>query len=154
MSESSEYEYAGFWVRLLASIIDSVCILAVAVPLLYMVYGQAYFADTIAATFSTSTDSAGTFRGPADVLINYVLPAVAIVVFWIYRSATPGKMMLGLKIIRTDGGEKLTAGQSIGRYLAYYLSMIPLFLGFIWVAFDARKQGWHDKLAGTLVVKE
>lgn len=146
-SPRAQYQYAGFWVRLLASVIDTVCILAVTLPLLYAIYGNAYFAA------AADVNSAG-FHGSADALISYLLPAVAVIVFWIYRSATPGKMILGLKIIRTDGLEKLTPGQSIGRYLGYYVSMIPLFLGFIWVAFDARKQGWHDKLAGTLVIKD
>ncbi|MGZ8994756.1 MAG: RDD family protein, partial [Burkholderiaceae bacterium] len=44
-------------------------------------------------------------------------------------------------------------GQSIGRYFGYYVSTIPLLIGLIWVAFDSRKQGWHDKLAGTVVVR-
>jgi uncharacterized RDD family membrane protein YckC len=50
-------------------------------------------------------------------------------------------------------GGKPSTGQFIGRYLCYYLSSLLLGLGFIWVAFDSRKQGWHDKLAGTLVVR-
>ena len=51
-------------------------------------------------------------------------------------------------------GAKPSTGQLIGRYFGYYVSTIPLFLGFVWVAFDPRKQGWHDKLAGTVVVRE
>jgi len=88
------------------------------------------------------------------VLINWVLPAVVIIVFWIYRSATPGKMILKLKIIDAKTGGKISTGQCIGRYFAYYVSIIPFMLGIIWVGFDDRKQGWHDKLAGTLVVRE
>jgi uncharacterized RDD family membrane protein YckC len=48
---------------------------------------------------------------------------------------------------------KPSTGQLIGRYLAYYVSTLPLCLGFLWVAFDKRKQGWHDRIAGTLVIK-
>ena len=44
--------------------------------------------------------------------------------------------------------------QLIGRYLGYYVSTIPLMLGFLWVAFDARKQGWHDKMANTVVIRK
>ncbi len=142
-SEQNDPEYAGFWIRVLAAIIDSVIIILVTAPILYAVYGADYF--LVEAEVGS--------RGSIDTLVSYVFPAIAIILFWIYRSATPGKMMLGLKIIREDGGETLTPAQSIGRYFAYYLCMIPLFLGFIWVAFDARKQGWHDKLAGTLVIK-
>lgn len=143
VGQETELEYAGFWIRLWASIIDTVIIMLLTAPILYAVYGADYF---------VGEGEVGSY-GTVDTLVSYVFPAIAIILFWIYRSATPGKMMLGLKIIRVDGGEKLSPGQSIGRYLAYYLSMLPLFLGFIWVAFDDRKQGWHDKLAGTLVIK-
>ena len=91
--------------------------------------------------------------GPAELLLNWVFPAIAVIVFWIYRQATPGKMIIGAKIVDANTGGPPSTGQLIGRYLGYYVSMIPLFLGMIWVAFDARKQGWHDKLAGTVVVR-
>lgn len=73
---------------------------------------------------------------------------------WLYKSATPGKMLFGLKIVGLGSEPNLSVGKSIGRYFAYYLSMLVLFHGFIWVAFDPRKQGWHDKLANTVVVKK
>ncbi len=92
--------------------------------------------------------------GSWDFLISWVLPAIAVIVFWIYRSATPGKMAFNLKVVDVRTGRKPSAGQFIGRYFGYFISMIPLFLGIIWVAFDKRKQGWHDKLAGTVVVRE
>jgi uncharacterized RDD family membrane protein YckC len=85
---------------------------------------------------------------------SYVLTAIAVIVFWIYKSATPGKMIFGAKIVDADTGGALTTGQAIGRYFAYYVSLLPLCLGFLWVAFDARKQGFHDKLAGTVVVRK
>ena len=93
------------------------------------------------------------FAGTWDVLLKYALPAIAVVIFWIYKSATPGKMLLNIKIVNVADGEVPSKGQLIGRYCAYYLSMLPLFLGFFWVAFDRKKQGWHDKLASTAVVK-
>ena len=86
--------------------------------------------------------------------MTWVLPAVAVIVFWIYRSATPGKIILGIRIVDAQTGDKPSTGQLIGRYFAYYVSAIPLMLGFLWIAFDRRKQGWHDKLAGTVVIEE
>lgn len=144
MSDQNEHQYAGFWLRFAASVIDSICVMIITSPILYAIYGSFSF-------LITPTPEP---QGWLEIAITYVFPPVAIILFWIYRSATPGKMILGLKIIRVDGVEKLTPLQSIGRYLGYYVSMLPLFLGFFWVAFDAKKQGWHDKLAGTLVVKE
>jgi uncharacterized RDD family membrane protein YckC len=58
-----------------------------------------------------------------------------------------------LVIVDARTGEKPTTAQFIGRYLAYYISILPLFLGLIWVGIDKRKQGWHDKLAGTVVLR-
>jgi uncharacterized RDD family membrane protein YckC len=82
-----------------------------------------------------------------------VLPAVAVVLFWIYRQATPGKMAIGARIVDATTGGKPTTGQLIGRYLAYYVSTLPLLIGFIWVGIDQRKRGFHDMLAGTVVVR-
>jgi uncharacterized RDD family membrane protein YckC len=62
-------------------------------------------------------------------------------------------MAIGARIVDAKTGGKPSTGQLIGRYLAYYVSIFPLMLGLIWVGIDARKQGWHDKLAGTLVVR-
>ena len=137
-----DVRYAGFWIRVGAALIDTVLITALVLPLLIVVYGTEHLG------------SRQLVAGTWDVLINWVLPAVVIIVFWIYRSATPGKMILKLKIIDAKTGGKISTGQCIGRYFAYYVSIIPFMLGIIWVGFDDRKQGWHDKLAGTLVVRE
>ena len=137
----SEQEYAGFWIRVGASIIDSILILIIIIPLLTFIYGEEYW---LSESF---------VQGTWDVLLNYILPAIAVIIFWIYRSATPGKMVLGLTIVDAQTGGKPTTGQFIGRYLGYYVSTIPLFLGFIWVGIDKRKQGWHDKLVGTVVIR-
>jgi uncharacterized RDD family membrane protein YckC len=77
-----------------------------------------------------------------------------VIIFWIVKSATPGKILLELSIVDAETGGKPSNGQLIGRYFAYYISVLPLMLGFIWVGFDKRKQGWHDKLAGTVVVRQ
>lgn len=134
-------EYAGFWVRTGAALIDTILMLIIVLPILTLIYGQDYWlGDSI-------------FVGYWDLLLNYVLPAIVVVLFWIYKSATPGKMALKLSIVDAKTGGKPSNGQLIGRYFAYYVSMIPLLLGIIWVGIDKRKQGWHDKLAGTVVVR-
>ena len=139
--ESSDLEYVGFWARVGAAMIDTLLILAITAPLATSVYGPAYW-------------SASAFiKGPADLLISWVLPAIAIVLFWIYRQATPGKIAISARIVDAKTGNAPSAAQLIGRYFGYYVSIFPLFLGLLWVAFDARKQGWHDKLAGTVVVR-
>ena len=146
MSErlAESVEYVGFWARVGACLIDTVLAMLIIVPLSLAVYGTSYF------SFS-NTDLVS---GPADVLISWVLPAVAVVLFWIYRQATPGKMAISARVVDAKTGGTLGVGQSIVRYLGYFVSTIPLGLGLLWVAFDPKKQGWHDKIAGTVVVRE
>ena len=79
--------------------------------------------------------------------------AAICIAFWSIKSATPGKMVFGLKIVDAKTGNKPSLGQFVGRYFAAFLSAIPFLLGFLWVAWDKRKQGFHDLLAGTVVVK-
>lgn len=137
----NDHQYAGFWIRVGASMIDTILILAIIWPILTAIYGKDYWAG---ATFA---------HGAWDVILTYILPAIAVILFWIYRSATPGKMALKLTIVDAKTGAKPSTGQFIGRYLGYYVSAIPLFLGLVWVGIDKRKQGWHDKLAGTVVIR-
>jgi uncharacterized RDD family membrane protein YckC len=137
-----ETKYGGFWIRVWASVLDSILLLVFVAPVLTAIYGREYW---------TSPPTEFEFL---DVLFNYILPAAAVILFWIYKSATPGKMMCKLVIVDAKTGGKPSTRQMIGRYLAYYVSLLPFFLGFFWVAFDKRKQGWHDKLAGTVVIKK
>jgi uncharacterized RDD family membrane protein YckC len=140
-AQSEELEYVGFWPRLGASIIDTVLVAMVIYPLLYALYGKEYFA------------SEHLVAGVGDFILSHVFPAIAIIVFWYYKSASPGKMVIHAKIVDAKTGGHPSTWQLIGRYLAYYVSTIPLCLGFLWIAWDPRKQGWHDKLAGTVVVR-
>jgi uncharacterized RDD family membrane protein YckC len=135
-------EYVGFWARVGASIIDTILMLVIVAPLLTYFYGGAYWMGAF-----------GFIAGPADVLLNWILPAIAVVVFWIYRQATPGKMAISAKIVDATTLGKPSTGQLVIRYLGYYVSFLAFCLGFIWVGIDARKQGWHDKMAGTLVIR-
>ena len=141
--QDNDFEYVGFWPRVGATIIDTVILLLLTTPLLVAIYGWGYFTD----------DKTPFIAGPADFLISWVFPAFAVILFWLYKRATPGKMAVSAIVVDAQTGNPLTVGQSIGRYLAYFVAVLPLFLGIIWVAFDRRKQGWHDKLAGTVVVR-
>ena len=74
--------------------------------------------------------------------------------FWTRYPGTPGKMALQLHVLDTNTGQAIKPPTAIGRYLGYYVSVLPLMLGFIRVGIDKRKQGFPDKLAATVVIRE
>ena len=135
-------QYAGFWIRAGASLLDTILMLIFVTPVITAIYGTELWSGAIPT------------QNYLGIMLNYVLPAAVVIIFWVCKSATPGKLLTHLSIVDAKTGGKPSAGQFIGRYLGYYVSMLPLFLGFVWVAFDKRKQGWHDKLAGTVVIRD
>ena len=135
------FEYAGFWQRFVAFLIDAFILLVISVPLLLAIYGKGYFSQEREA-----------FAGLWDFLIQVVFPAVAAILFWRYRGATPGKMAISARIVDAKTGAAPSTGKLVVRYFAYLVSSLPFGLGFVWIAIDRRKQGWHDKIAGTPVV--
>jgi len=144
MPADAAVEYVGFWARVLATLIDTVLVLCVTLPLVIAVYGRSYF----------DVSKSGFIVGPADFIISWVLPAVAVVLFWLFRQATPGKMAISAQVVDARTGGRLSLGQSVLRYLGYFVSTIPFGLGLLWVAFDPKKQAWHDKIAGTVVIRK
>ena len=139
--EQQDLEYVGFWPRVGAALIDTVLLCAILYPALTWIYGGDYWLDPRLV------------KGPVDFVLSWVLPAIAVVLFWTYRQATPGKMAISARIVDAKTGAEASTRQLVIRYLGYYVSTIPLCLGLLWVAFDPRKQGWHDKLACTVVVR-
>ncbi len=135
-----EYKYAGFGVRLLAALIDTALYAAISLPVLLSIYDNFW-------------DSDQWFLGWWDFLLTWLLPLVATVIFWVYRSATPGKMVLKLSVLDADSGQPLSTGKAVLRYLAYYISALPFCLGYIWIIFSPKKQGWHDLIANSVVVE-
>jgi uncharacterized RDD family membrane protein YckC len=136
-------EYAGFWIRVGASIIDSILLMMITYPLLYAVYGW------VGLDYGVAMQTTGF----VSILVTWILPVAAVIWFWVAKQATPGKMLLSLRVVDAKTGGSLSVGQSIARYLGYFVSSIPLGLGLIWVGIDSKKQGWHDKIAGTVVVR-
>ncbi|GAA5188919.1 RDD family protein [Ferrimonas gelatinilytica] len=140
-SYGAQQEYAGFWIRFGASIIDSIILIAVTLPLLILIYGEQYW------------ESDAFILGVPHFVINWIFPLVATVLFWVYKSATPGKMAVKTKVVDSKTGNPPSVQQSLIRYIGYYISLLPIGLGFFWVAWDSKKQGWHDKIAGTVVIR-
>jgi uncharacterized RDD family membrane protein YckC len=166
---SREPQYVGFWKRFLAFLIDSLVIGLILSPVMLALYGGGYFdrlnAELAALSVSSGDPNADAVRvleilgrrdsaimalGDIRVQIGLV---VATVLFWRFRGATPGKILVKARIVTAEGLAQPSTGRLIGRFLAYFVSILPAFLGFLWIAFDKRKQGWHDKIAGTVVIR-
>lgn len=139
--EQTNVHYVGFWSRAWAWLLDAVAFIFLSVSCLYAIHGRDYFKSEVS------------MRGPVDFLNNGVLPSAIIIGFWFFCSATPGKMGISAKIVDAQTGAKPALRQFLLRYAGYFLALLPLGLGLLWIAFDPRKQGWHDKLAGTVVVR-
>jgi uncharacterized RDD family membrane protein YckC len=140
--------YAGFVTRLVAFVIDR------------FVIGLVMLLIAVSVEFVMNAFQINQFlffeKIPAQVRVVvgfgiYLLLSVSYDIgFWLMAGQTLGKRVMGLRIVRTDG-ERLRLGNALRRVLGYVISGI-LFLGFLWILFDNRRQGFHDKLAGTLVV--
>ena len=116
--------YAGFWIRFLAYIIDAVALSVISGLLL-----------------DTPANGSG-----------LLIPALYFGAFWMWKAASPGSMLLGMRVVSVDG-KPLNIQQVALRLVGYLVSAVVLGIGFITIAFDDKKQGWADKIAKTYVVK-
>jgi uncharacterized RDD family membrane protein YckC len=122
---------AGFWIRLGAYLIDLVVFILISIVVLIFTQDQ--------------------------LLLNVLVQLIGLAYFLYFWSATGGGQTIGmrmlrLRVVKTDGSP-LTIPGALLRYVGWIIASIPLAIGLIWVAFDKEKQGWHDKIASTYVIK-
>ncbi|HEX7264777.1 MAG TPA: RDD family protein [Candidatus Dormibacteraeota bacterium] len=131
--------YGGFWIRVVAYIIDAI---------LLGIVGR--IIDVILQVNPSDPQS-----GPYALasLIQLVIGIGYFVYFWSYQGGTLGQRVFKLRVVDANTGQPITVGKALLRWLGLFISFIVCFVGVIWVAFDARKQGWADKIAGTLVLQ-
>jgi uncharacterized RDD family membrane protein YckC len=123
-------DYAGFWMRLLAWLVDLI-------PL-----------TIVSLLVQLVTEDIAT-----GLVLRILLGATYSIGFWVAADGvTPGKFAMGIKIVRSNG-EPIGVGASILRYLGYVVSLIPLGLGFFMIGFSPQKRGLHDYIAQTVVVR-
>lgn len=125
---------AGFWIRVVAYLIDAIILIIVNSIINAVLHGG----------------SAGRSG------IGLVLGALYFIYFWSASGPWPGQTVgmkvLNLRVVRTDGAN-LDFVQGLVRYVGLIIASIPIGLGLAWVGWDPNKQGWHDKIASTYVVK-
>lgn len=130
---SSAHQYAGFWRRVGATLIDSI--------LYAVLIGLLLGPGIMNAELLTAE---GALRTGIGLLLTIIL--------WLKFLGTPGKLLLDCQVVDADSFEPMSVKQAALRYVAYVASIVPLLLGFLWVARDKRKQAFHDKIASTVVL--
>ena len=133
-------QYVGFWNRFHAVIVMAIFLTILEMGISYVVFDDIFMSDI-------------EFLSIEDILINHIFPLIVTIIIWIKFSSDFGKMLYRAKIVDASTYQKPTTKQFIIRYLGYYLSLLPLGLGYFWVIWDTKKQAWHDKLAHTIVIK-
>ena len=138
-------EYAGFWLRLFASIVDSLIFLPITWFLAFLFGINLFSADA----------------GIIFTLKYWILILAGFIIGWFYYAlmesseyqGTVGKIALGIKVTDMDG-KRVSFGRASARFFGKYVSMIVLYIGYLMIAFTGKKQGLHDMIAKTLVVKK
>lgn len=153
MTEKTQHEvnYLGFWARFVAFLIDSTAASLLMAPLASRIMDEIIIADY--DTTDPEQLAALLQKLTAQLSFDILLMGTIFVLFWVFKNATPGKMIFRSVIVDASTFKAPSTMQNIVRYLCYYVSLIPFGLGFFWIGFDSRKQGWHDKIARTVVIK-
>ncbi len=148
-AKGTQSKYAGFWIRLAASLIDGLILMAA-------IFIYAMLAIIPVIMFGDPFKSGSLLLALFFILVIF-LGFFLLIMYEIWftkkKGATPGKMAVGIKVVKLDSS-RIGWGDSIVRYLVKSIgsSWIVLYLGVLWIIWDKRKQGWHDKAAGTVVV--
>ncbi|MDO9559233.1 MAG: RDD family protein [Syntrophales bacterium] len=149
----TEERFGGFWRRAVAYGIDK-AILQIFYIILF-IFGFLIQGVNQPVRGWMAMDLYNGFPDIGVIWIYYLITLFLDMIYftWFHGSVgqTPGKMMLGLRVVQATGGP-MTFGRAFLRWVGYLISKLAVYLGFIWIAFDRRKQGWHDKIAGTIVV--
>ena len=135
---ASQLLYAGFWRRLFATLIDFILLLTFLIPVYLLIQG-------LPLTISFITNH----------WVFNLIWFLGLLSFWITTGATPGKRLLNCKVVKINKDNSVSSlnpTTALLRALGYIVSAIPLYLGFIWIAFDKRKRAFHDMMLNTAVI--
>jgi uncharacterized RDD family membrane protein YckC len=144
--------YAGFFSRAAAFILDRIITFGIAFVIMVVIeyFLKLFRIDQWLEILSEDATLKSVLAVLLSTLGIYLLVSVGYNIgFWLLSGQTPGKQVLGVRVMRTDG-TRLRLGNALLRQVGYWISAI-FYLGFLWILFDNKRQGFHDKLAGTIV---
>ena len=142
--------YAGFGIRTAAYLVDAVILFIVGLIVSPALGGLTTTSNVVSGNALIQSSSVNS----GYLLFQILVGAIYFIGFWSLTSRTPGMMLLHLRVLRASDGQPISIGLGIVRYIGLLISFWVIFIGVIWVAIDPRRQGWHDKMAGTFVVQE
>jgi uncharacterized RDD family membrane protein YckC len=145
--------YGGFWRRLSAFSIDK--LILATIGFVMFILGSVAFGLGISPS-DLAEEPENFFALGMQVMVIYQAITIFLdMAYFTYfhgtTGQTPGKRLMGLRVVQ-DTGEALTLGVAFLRWVGYIISFVPFCMGFLWAGADRRKQGWHDKIAGTVVI--
>jgi uncharacterized RDD family membrane protein YckC len=141
-SSTSSHAYAGFWIRFIAYFIDS---LIFGIPMLGI-----YFVLLRSGAVSPGNSQPQAY----STTLNFIYLAISFcyfVFFW-SQGSTPGQRLFGIRVADQATFQSIGVGKAVLRYVGWFVASFCCAIGLIWAAFDSRKQGWHDKIGGTVVI--
>jgi len=142
--------YGGFWIRLVALIIDNVIVFVATIVVTIV------FAIVIGLLARATGAAVDYSQGGPLTYLSYLISFTISIGYFIYywgMGATRGMQLFRLAVVDAQTGLPIGFGRAGMRYLGYIISVIPCYIGLIWAAFDPKKQGWHDKIANSVVVQ-
>ncbi len=145
--------YGGFWRRFVALSIDLFILGTIGFTMLILgsvAFGLGFSPEEMAADPETLMELGAKVWAIYQAL-GFFLNMAYFTWFNGTTGQTPGKRLMGLRVVR-DTGEAISFGTAFLRWVGYLISFLPLCMGFLWAGVDRRKQAWHDKIAGTVVI--
>lgn len=154
VAPASSSRYAGFWIRMLAWLIDTIILMVVASVVQFAFLGSFITVPNLQPGGDPTAALSGMMGMIGIVyLVNMVIGCSYEAGFVSSSlSATPGKLAVGLKVLRPDGS-RVSLGRAVGRYFAKVLSGLILGIGYLIIAFDSEKRGLHDMICDTRVIQ-
>lgn len=144
--------YASFGQRFAAMLIDNLLFGIALAPVLLLFFERPSYSESeIKEILSTQGPLA--LINPTELLFQQAIILCLTIFFWIRFTGTPGKRLMQISLVDATSYQPLTIQQSIMRYLGYFISAMPMGMGFLWVFMDDKNQGWHDKISHTVVIK-